>query len=35
MAHGLGVATLNRHEFERVPGLRLIEPLDEVLNGIP
>lgn len=34
LAHGFGVATLNRHEFERVPGLRLIEPLDGAERGI-
>ena len=34
LAHGFGVATLNRHEFERVPGLRLIEPLDEAARGV-
>jgi predicted nucleic acid-binding protein len=27
LAHGMGLATGNTREFNRVPGLRLIEPL--------
>jgi tRNA(fMet)-specific endonuclease VapC len=31
LAHGFGVATLNRDEFARVPGLRLVMERDEAV----
>ena len=33
VAHGFSVATLNRDEFGRVPGLRIVDALDEAGPG--